>query len=59
MILYCAQGTLKVEVSLARGVCGVVTRDVKGSGEGMITITDGNNLDVPVHIKFPKVSQSS
>jgi len=51
-----SQGTLKVEVHLATGVSGVVTRDVKGSGQGTITITDGNNLDMPADVKFPKAS---
>lgn len=48
------QGTLKVEVPLASGVSGVVTRDAKGSGQGTITITDGNNLDMPADVRFPK-----
>eukprot|EP00752_Nemacystus_decipiens_P009418 g8421.t1 len=50
------KGTLKVEVPLANGVSGVVTRDAKGSGQGTITITDGNNLDVPADIRFPKIA---
>lgn len=41
---------------MASGVSGVVTRDAKGSSQGMITITDGNNLDMPAEVKFPKVS---
>lgn len=43
---------------MATGVSGVVTRDVKGSGSGLgtITITDGNNLDMPADVKFPKAS---
>lgn len=34
---------------------GVVTQDVKGRGPGMITITDGNALELPLMLKFPKV----
>lgn len=49
------QGTLQVEVKLASGVSGVVTRDTKGSAQGMITVTDGSSLDMPIHLKFPKV----
>lgn len=48
-----------MEVPLASGVSGVVTRDAKGSGQGMITITDGNNLDMPAEVKFPKARGSS
>lgn len=43
-----------MEVTLASGVSGVVTRDAKGSGQGTITITDGNNLDTPADVRFPK-----
>lgn len=43
-----------MEVPLASGVSGVVTRDAKGSGQGMITVTDGNNLDMPAQVKFPE-----
>lgn len=50
----CSQGTLKLEIPLASGVSGVVTRDAKGSGQGKITITDGNNLDMPAEFKFPE-----
>lgn len=52
------QGTLKVEVSLASGVSGVVTRDAKGSGQGTLTITDGNNLEMPADVKFPKARET-
>lgn len=52
------QGTLKVEVPLASGVSGVVTRDAKGSGQGTITITDGNSLDMPADVRFPKARAS-
>ncbi|CAM9754667.1 unnamed protein product [Ectocarpus sp. 12 AP-2014] len=52
----CTKGTLKVEVPLATGVSGVVTRDAKGGGQGMITITDGNNLEMPAQVKFPKIA---
>lgn len=50
------QGTLELEITLAKGVMGVVSRDVKGSGQGVITVTDGNNLEVPLSLRFPKVS---
>ncbi|CAM9108870.1 unnamed protein product [Scytosiphon promiscuus] len=50
------KGTLKLEVSVASGVSGVVTRDAKGSGQGAITITDGNNLDLPAELRFPKIA---
>lgn len=56
-IIVALQGTLKVEVPLATGVSGVVTRDAKGGGQGMITITDGNNLEMPAEVKFPKVKE--
>ncbi|CAN0337014.1 unnamed protein product, partial [Ectocarpus sp. 8 AP-2014] len=52
----CPKGTLKVEVRLATGVSGVVTRDAKGGGQGMITITDGNNLEMSAQVKFPKIA---
>ena len=42
-------------MTLAKGVCGVVTRDAKGSGQGTITVTDGNSLEVPLDARFPKV----
>ncbi|CAM9827159.1 unnamed protein product, partial [Laminaria digitata] len=50
------KGTLKVEVTLAVGVSGVVTRDTKGSAQGMITVTDGSSLDMPFHLRFPKIA---
>lgn len=56
-LLSVLKGTLKVEVPLASGVSGVVTRDAKGSGQGMITITDGNNLEMPAEVKFPQVTK--
>lgn len=48
-----------MEVILGVGVCGVVTRDTKGSAQGMITVTDGSSLDMPLHLRFPKVRVSS
>lgn len=47
---------MELEVTLAKGVMGVVSRDVKGAGQGMITVIDGNSLEVPLSVRFPKVS---
>lgn len=56
--LLLTQGTLVVEWPIATGVSGVVTRETKGSTQGMITVMDGNLLELPVALKFPKVRRA-
>ncbi|CAM9914767.1 unnamed protein product, partial [Discosporangium mesarthrocarpum] len=50
------KGTLDLERIVARGVCGVVTKEAKGSGMGSIVCTDGNTLQLPMDARFPQLA---